>query len=187
MLIIYTRHLIMMSLGKIPKRRWHQARYKQQAEHAGIYRNPKGGNHPGTNLLPFTVNGNTASRSSYNALLLCREENWLMILEQLSTGLVSWYEAQGAFCVCPTPKICQEFGSSTPISHRSTYTRQILCQLLAMPISSPRLHIPLPQTLSFQTTFKARVSMMQFKGVNTCGALLIFLSSPFSLLGQEAL
>ena len=35
-----------MSLGKVPERRCHQARYKQQAEHAGIHGKPESGNHP---------------------------------------------------------------------------------------------------------------------------------------------
>ena len=44
-----------MSLGKVPKRRWHQTRYEQQAEHAGIYGNPESSNHPGTVTLIESV------------------------------------------------------------------------------------------------------------------------------------
>ena len=47
-----------MSLGKVPKRRWHQARHEQRAEHAGIHGNPESGNHPGTvtpHILTMTI------------------------------------------------------------------------------------------------------------------------------------
>ena len=44
-----------MSFGKVPKRRWHQARYEQRAEHAGIHDNPESGNHPGTFTLIESV------------------------------------------------------------------------------------------------------------------------------------
>ena len=45
----------MISLGKVPKRRWCQAIYKQQAEHAGIHGNPESGNYPGTVTLIESV------------------------------------------------------------------------------------------------------------------------------------
>lgn len=41
--------------------------------------------------------------------------------------------------------------------------------------------------LVFQITFKFRESMKNFEGVKRCGSLQIFFSSPFSLLGQEAI
>ena len=53
-----------MSLGKVPKRKWCQARYEQPAEHAGIHGNPESGNHPGA-CHTDSISGDTYNPHTY--------------------------------------------------------------------------------------------------------------------------